>query len=236
MDIYTYLYGHMGLSDIYDNGSCCSHSSLHPLPEGDMIITETSATLLAMTCEPEVLLERAGRTCYKSEDKITETSAPKFVEMLCRRHHESVLEHAVATFMFTTDRGITHELVRHRLASYSQESTRYVNYYKKGEIRVVKPLGLTDTQEEAWRIAMQDAEHNYNTMVSLGCTPEVARDVLPTCLAADIAVTANFREWKHIIKMRTAQSAHPKIRLLIGMAKTILQQHAPTVFADKSPE
>jgi thymidylate synthase (FAD) len=196
-----------------------------------MIIVEQSAKLLSYTPEPEILLERAGRTCYKSEDKITEQSAPKFVEMICQRNHESVLEHAVATILFTTDRGITHELVRHRLASYSQESTRYVNYYKKGEIRVVEPLGMTDDQREAWRVAMGGAEAAYNWMINkLGCTPEVARDVLPTCTAADIVVTANFRQWKHIIKLRTAKAAHPKIRLLIGKAWDLLLGISPTVF------
>lgn len=195
-----------------------------------MIIVEQSATLLSITEDPEILLERAGRTCYKSEDKITAESAPKFVKMICKRNHESVLEHAVATILFTTDRGITHELVRHRIASYSQESTRYVNYYKKGEIRVVMPLGLSVEQEVNWRDAMFEAEQYYNKLTLVGCTPEVARDVLPTCLAADIVVTANFREWKHIIKLRTAKAAHPKIRQLIGYAEAILIEKAPTVF------
>ena len=195
-----------------------------------MIIVEQSATLLSITKEPEILLERAGRTCYKSEDKITEESAPKFVKMICKRNHESVLEHAIATIVFTTDRGITHELVRHRIASYSQESTRYVNYYKKGEIRVVMPLAMSIGQTIHWRRAMEDAQENYNKMIAEGCTPEVARDVLPTCLAADIVVTANFREWKHIIKLRTAKAAHPKIRQLIGYAQAILIEHSPTVF------
>jgi thymidylate synthase (FAD) len=195
-----------------------------------MIIVEQSAKLLSYTSEPEILLERAGRTCYKSEDKITEQSAPKFVEMICQRNHESVLEHAVATIVFTTDRGITHELVRHRLCSYSQESTRYVNYYKKGEIRVVKPLDMTDAQYNIWHMAMIAAESMYNQMMDLGAKPEVARDVLPTCTASDIVVTANFRQWKHIIKLRTAKAAHPKIRLLIAKAWDLLLGISPTVF------
>lgn len=198
-----------------------------------MIIVTTTATLLSVTDKPEQLLELAGRTCYKSEDKITPTSAAKFVEMICKRNHESVLEHAVATFMFTTDRGITHELVRHRLCSYSQESTRYVNYHKKGHIRVVKPLAFKSVASEAsWIRAMVAAESAYNEMIAEGEAPEVARDVLPTCTAADIAVTANFRQWKHIIKMRTPKAAHPKVRLLIGQAKEILQQVSPAVFKD----
>lgn len=195
-----------------------------------MIIVEQTATLLSCTNSPEILLERAGRVCYKSEDKINAESAPKFVKMICKRNHESVLEHAVATIMFTTDRGITHELVRHRIASFSQESTRYVNYYKKGEIRVVKPLGMNEDQEYIWWNAVKEAERSYNMMLTNACTPEVARDVLPTCTAADIVVTANFREWKHIIKLRTSKAAHPKIRQLIGMAEALLIAVSQTVF------
>jgi thymidylate synthase (FAD) len=195
-----------------------------------MLIIEQSVTLLSHTEEPEILLERAGRTCYKSEDKITAESAPKFVEMICQRNHESVLEHAVATIVFTTDRGITHELVRHRIASFSQESTRYVNYHKKGEIRVVKPLGMLVEQSDIWTRAMQAAEAGYNALIASGCTPEVARDVLPTCTAADIVVTANFREWKHILKLRTSKAAHPKIRALMSQARLILRGISPTVF------
>jgi thymidylate synthase (FAD) len=155
--------------------------------------------------------------------------------MICKRHHESVLEHAGATIAFTTDRGITHELVRHRIISVSQESTRYVNYYKKGEIRVVAPMGFEEEspQYDTWRAAMYHAVDAYYSLVSMGATPEQARDVLPTCLAADIVITANFREWRHIIRMRTSKAAHPKVRLLIGYAKELLQGIAPTVFADK---
>lgn len=188
-----------------------------------------SATLLSCTAQPEVLLERAGRTCYKSEAKITAESAPKFVEMICQRNHESVLEHAAATILFTTDRGVTHELVRHRVGiAFSMESTRYVKY--REAIKVIEPLGLSKLQRDLWWAAMCEAEDNYMTLLHAGCTPEVARDVLPTCLKADIVVTANFREWKHIIKLRTSPAAHPKIRALIGMAQTLLRDVSPTVF------
>lgn len=196
-----------------------------------MIIVAQTAALLSYTTDPEILLERAGRTCYKSEDRITPESAPKFVDMICQKNHESVLEHAVATLVFTTDRGITHEFVRHRLCSFSQESTRYVNYYKKGEIRVVKPLLFkTMASAESWVRAMLHAESEYNFQIAQGEAPEVARDSLPTCTAADIVVTANFRQWKHIIKLRTAKAAHPKIRMLIGMARDLLVGISPTVF------
>ena len=117
------------------------------------------------------------------------------------------------------------------LASYSQESTRFVNYYKKGEIRVVQPLDLTPEQFACWVVAVQQAEQNYNLLTEAGCKPEVARDVLPTCTAADIVCTANFREWRHIIKLRTSTAAHPKIRQLIGQARDLLREIAPSVFA-----
>lgn len=201
-----------------------------------MIIINQSVSVLSCTVDPEILLERAGRTCYKSEDKITDSSASKFVEMICVRNHESVLEHAVATLLFTVDRGVTHELVRHRIASFSQESTRYVNYYKKGEMRVVQPIGMNAEQTKAWSDAMQYAESAYNYMVAAGCKPEVARDVLPTCLAADIVVTANFREWKHIFKLRTSPAAHPKIRAIMSAAQLLLNTYSPTVFKLPDPQ
>ena len=200
-----------------------------------MIIVPQSAKLLAHTADPEILLEQAGRTCYRSEDKITGESAPKFVEMICRRHHMSVLEHAVATIRFTTDRGIAQELTRHRICSYSMESTRYVNYHKKGQIRVVCPLGLTEQQHAIWTRRTQQAEDAYNELVEAGCTPEVARDVLPLDLACDIVVTTNFRQWLTMVSQRIQPAAHPKIRALIGAARDLLVGISPTVFKKEVP-
>lgn len=196
-----------------------------------MIIIEQSATMISHTPEPEILLERAGRVCYRSEDRITAESAPKFVSMICQRNHESVLEHAVATIVFTTDRGVAQELTRHRIGAYSMESTRYVNYHKKGEIRVVEPIGLADYPRSVWVQSMEYAEKAYNELIEHGAPPEVARDVLPLDLACDIVVTYNFRQWKWVIKQRTAKAAHPKIRVLIGMAQGLLRGISPTVFA-----
>jgi thymidylate synthase (FAD) len=195
-----------------------------------MIIIEQSANLLSHTPEPEILLERAGRVCYKSEEKITPTSAAKFVEMICQRNHESVLEHASATMLFTTDRGVAQELTRHRIGAYSMESTRYVNYHKKGELRFVEPMGLADYPRSVWVRAMEHAESAYNEMIEHGCKPEQARDVLPLDLACDIVVTYNFRQWKWVIKQRTAPAAHPKIQALIRMAFYQLHLISPTVF------
>lgn len=199
------------------------------------IITQ-SVSVLSHTPSPETLIERAGRTCYKSEDRITADSSTKFVQMICGREHDSVLEHASATLLFTVDRGVTHEMVRHRLASFSQESTRYVNYHKKGEIRVIRPLGMTALQEVTWYGACKAAETAYVAMLELGAPPEVARDVLPTCTAADIVMTANFREWRHVLRLRRSKRAHPKIREVMVRAGELLHGIAPTVFPVFAPE
>lgn len=197
-----------------------------------MIIVEQSASLISHTPNPEVHLERCGRVCYRSEERITADSAPRFVEMICKRNHESVLEHASATIYMTTDRGIAQEITRHRIGSYSMESTRYVNYHKKGEIRCVPPIGMDNDQHHWWLDAMHAAEKSYNAMVALGCTPEVARDVLPLDLACDLVVTYNFRQWKWFIKQRSQKAAHPKIRVLTALVKDLLISIAPTVFKE----
>lgn len=171
-----------------------------------------------MTTDPLGLIERCGRVCYKSEDKITDTSKYKFVEMLLKRGHEAVLEHASATYLLITDRGVTHELVRHRLASYCQESTRYCNY--GNEITVVEPPGLSDYDAKEWRQACGIAETCYKNLLAGGQSPQIARSVLPTCLKTEITITANFREWRHIFKLRTSAAAHPQIRELIGFVKS----------------
>jgi thymidylate synthase (FAD) len=197
----------------------------------NVTIVEQSAKLLWITPNAAQNIELSGRVCYKSEDRITEDSAEKFVKMISDRGHESVIEHASASFLLTTDRGICMELTRHRLASYSQESTRYVNYNKRFGLQVVKPLGMTPVQEECWMDAMQTAANRYEEICSIqNCPTEVARDILPTCTKADIVVTANFREWKHIIRLRTSPKAHPKIRQLIGYVENTLIKECPAVF------
>lgn len=162
------------------------------------------------------LIETAGRTCYKSEEKITHGSAERFAAMLIRRGHESVIEHATATVRFFTNRGVTHELVRHRLASYSQESTRYVRY--TGEMIFIRPVWWDDWPQAAkstWTQAMQAAESAYLALIEAGGRPEQAREVLPQSLKAEIVVTANLREWRHIFRLRSSPAAHPQIRALM---------------------
>lgn len=176
--------------------------------------------------------ELAARNCYKSEDKIGEGTAEKLIRGCIKRGHESVIEHASVTFRMICDRGVTHELVRHRMASYSQESTRYVNYNKK-EIEFIYPFwydkvpnetidfnDLTDEERKyrcmwwAMNAAANEAEENYECMISAGATPQEARAVLPNMLKTDIVVTMNMREIRHFIRLRAAKVAHPDIRIL----------------------
>lgn len=200
-----------------------------------MQIVSPSATLLSITPDAEQLIERCGRVCYKSEGKITRDSAASFVRMILERGHLSVLEHAVATILFVCDRGITHELVRHRLASYSQESTRYCNYGKEQfgrEIAVVEPPAIAGEARMEWEEACEHAERAYIDMTRRGIPPQLARSVLPTCLKTEIATTANLREWRHILTLRTAKAAHPQIREVMWMAAAMLKAECPNVFSD----
>lgn len=202
-----------------------------------MKIIEPSVELLWITPTPELVIERAGRTCYKSEDRITPDSANKFIKMIMSKNHESVIEHASACFKIITDRGITHELVRHRIASFSQESTRYCNYGKEkfnNEISVIEPPGLTTEARENWITACEFSEKTYLHMLDLGVSPQIARSILPTCLKTEIVVTANFREWRHIIDLRTSQAAHPQIRQVIQSVAIKLQELSPTIFGKET--
>ena len=162
-------------------------------------------------------IELCGRTCYKSEKKITDESCRTFVQSIIKRGHEAVLEHFNITVKFICDRGVSHEIVRHRLASYCQESTRYCNYSKddfSGEITVVEPFYLVpDTLAyNAWKEACEAAEAAYFRLLDWGCTPQEARAVLPNSLKTEVVMTANLREWRHFFKLRCAPAAHPQMR------------------------
>lgn len=184
--------------------------------------------------KPNVILtklENAGRTCYKSENKTTADSAGKFIKMLIEHGHESVLEHVNVSVKFICDRGVSHELVRHRLASYSQESTRYVKY---DDIEVIKPIDLVEHSKEyaIWCFAMTEAERCYKALKKLGVANDVARSVLPTCLKTEVVVTANLREWRHILKLRTSKAAHADIRYLMLNLLDAFKKCIPVVFDD----
>jgi thymidylate synthase (FAD) len=154
------------------------------------------------------------------------------VRGLLKRGHESVIEHASATFWIRTDRGVTHELVRHRLASYSQESTRYCNYCGHG-IEVIVPPGLSQKAHRAWRQSMEVAEQAYNAMIDDGMPPQLARSVLPNSLKTEIVTTMNFREWRHFLNLRlvgTTGKPHPQIQQIAGMVAAELCSRVPVIF------
>jgi thymidylate synthase (FAD) len=184
-------------------------------------------------------IETCGRVCYKSEERIGEGSAEAFVRGLIARGHESVLEHCSITVRIICDRGVSHELVRHRLASYSQESTRYCNYSRDkfgGEITVVESASLersgSNRKWYAWYKGCLMAEETYFQMLDEGCTPQEARAVLPNSLKTEVMMTANIREWRHILKLRTSQAAHPDMRRIMVRLYEMLVEYAPVLFED----
>lgn len=182
-------------------------------------------------------IERAGRTCYKSENNITEGSAEKFIRNIIASGHESVIEHEKITVRFICDRGVTHELVRHRIASYSQESTRYCNYSgdKFGnEITVIEPCfwDKNDEKYKIWVKTMENIEKDYFALIKAGAKPEEARSILPNSLKTEIVVTMNLRSWRNFFKLRTSMRAHPQIREISNMLLTELKEKLPAIFSD----
>lgn len=182
-------------------------------------------------------LEAAGRTCYRSEDRIDADSAAMFIKRILDSGHESVIEHEKITVRIVCDRGVSHEIVRHRIGSYSQESTRYCNYsaQKFGEeITCITPSFWEDSPEmlDRWRAAMENAERSYFDLLSAGAKPEQARSVLPNSLKTEIVVTYNLREWRHFLKLRTSKRAHPQIRELADEILRQFRLNVPVVFDD----
>lgn len=183
-------------------------------------------------------LEKAGRTCYKSEDKITDESAEGFVHMLIfDKHHESVIEHEKVTVRVICDRGVSHEIVRHRIASYSQESTRYCNYSKDkfdNGVTFIKPCFFEKgtINYEHWFNAMTIAENIYLQLIDNGATPQEARSVLPNSLKTEIVMTMNLREWRHFFKLRTSEAAHPQMREIAIPMLLEFNRLIPVVFED----
>lgn len=184
---------------------------------------------------PAADIERAARTCYQSartaEDDPNRTN--DFVRRLITNGHEAMLEHASATFRFITSRAIANEIVRHRMASYAQESTRYVDY--KYDIEFVLPTGLHEQVMCIFNATCIEAERCYKNLRMYGVPPQTARDVLPLCLKTELVMTANFREWRHFLKLRTAPDAHPMLRELAGMVLEVFRERAP-VFVEDMPD
>jgi thymidylate synthase (FAD) len=188
-------------------------------------------THLGHTPNPLVAIEVAGRVCYKSEDKITPESARTFVGNLIKRGHESVLEHVSFSFRCITDRGVTHELVRHRIGvAFSQESTRYCSYSREkfgGGITVIDNPRIDAKAQRRRDNLWRAIEKVYLAELKEGIAPQDARDVLPNALKTEIIVTANLREWRHILRLRTSPAAHPSIRLLMSQVYAWFTQNLP---------
>ena len=188
--------------------------------------------LIAITPDPEKVIEQAGRTCYLSFDKISEGSEKRFVRMVVRNGHHSVLEHAVATFRIKgVSRACTHQLVRHRLASYSQQSQRYVN---EKDFRVVEPDSIA-AKPEAHAIfekTIESCREAYRALKETGIRNEDARFILPNAVHTEIIISANFRQWRHMISLRGQKASQWEIRRLMLKILAILKEHAPTVFED----
>ncbi|MDR0957906.1 MAG: FAD-dependent thymidylate synthase [Clostridiales bacterium] len=193
-----------------------------------MNIIKPYAEILSETDYNEILrlVELAGRVCYKSEQNISDGSAEKFVSAIIRRGHESVIEHFSVSVRFIVDRGISHEIVRHRIASFSQESTRYCNYSQEKfgrELTFIAPCFFTEQsiQQKLWEQSVREAEISYFKLLDSGAKPEEARSVLPNSVKTELVMTANLREWRHFMKLRTAPAAHPQMR---EVAKPLLAE------------
>lgn len=186
------------------------------------------------------MIERIGRVCYKSEDKISPdgVSAKKFVKMLIDRGHEAMIEHSQLSVLFVCDRGVSHELVRHRLCSFAQESTRYCNYSREDKnpdgIIFIKPFWMEEGSNEyrEWETACSDSEFWYLQAIKHGQTPQEARAVLVNSVKTEIVVTGNFREFRHLLKLRTAPDAHPQMREIMVPLLEELKNRIPVVFDD----
>ncbi|MDR0963817.1 MAG: FAD-dependent thymidylate synthase [Clostridium sp.] len=200
-------------------------------------------------------IERIGRVCYKSEDKITDGSAEKFVAMLIKRGHEAMIEHYSFSVKFIVDRGVSHEIVRHRVASFAQESTRYCNYGNSDNgCTFIQPYfwdpnfayytvdhceggQFVDECYEHWYTAMHDAEKRYLSLINNGATPQQARSVLPNSLKTEVVMTANLREWRHFLRLRTDRTAHPQMREvtvpLLAELKTLILVIFDDIQSDK---
>lgn len=208
-----------------------------------MKLIRPSHKILFISPKPLEAIEAAGRTCYKSEDKITGGSAEKFVRMVIKRGHLSVIEHPYMTVRFICDRGVTHEIVRHRLCAYSQESTRYCNY-KGGVTFIIPPwIGLEEGEysvpeirdggsltEAQWMNAMLDAELYYINLLRNSWSPQQARSVLPNSLKTEIVMTANLREWMHVFKLRASIAAHPQMREVMTPLLEEVKTLIPVIF------
>lgn len=174
-------------------------------------------------------LERIGRVCYKSEKNITDESANLFIANIIDKGHESVIEHESITVRAITSRSVSHQLIRHRIASYSQESQRYVKY---NNVSFIIPTGLDKKSYDIWKMSMLRSEQDYLRMIRAGAKPELAREVLPNSTATEIVITLNLRSWRHFLKLRTGKGADPKIKELANLILDRFKLELPVIVGD----
>lgn len=211
-----------------------------------MTFIEPSAEIIATNSDhPLQFIEQCARTCYQSQDKITDGSAERMIKMLVSKGHLAMIEHLVITMRLITSRGVSHELVRHRVASYAERSTRYCD---SKDMHICTPAwadccdmnnkyhywrnknGLTNDRYTPYFTSLSITESAYNNLLELGATKQEARGILPNDLATEIIVTANAREWMHILELRTAPDAHPDMQLIMKYAKQELNKYCPELF------
>jgi len=198
-----------------------------------MKIIEQSHEIISLPDNLLQMIETAGRTCYKSEDKITPDSAVGFVPRMRNRGHHAMIEFGDIIIRFITNRGVTHELVRHRLFSFAQESTRYVRY--DGGMEFIRPVWWDETsigQRELWTYAMAQCETNYQNLLNNGWRPEQAREVLPNSLKTEIVVKGNIRQFRHFLGLRCSPKAHPQMKALVLPLLKELHSKVPVLFDD----
>ena len=214
-----------------------------------MIAIKPSAEIISGNDYQQMLekIERIGRVCYKSESAIHPGSAERFIQNIIARGHESVIEHESISVRVICDRGVSHEIVRHRIASYSQESTRYCNYAGEKFDSQITVIDLASGFEydfarendrakyEVWRTTMEHAEKAYFRMLELGATPQEARSVLPNSLKTEIVMTMNLRSWRNFFRLRTDSHAHPQMQEVAGIVFREFQEKLPVFVADLEP-
>ena len=205
-----------------------------------MKIIEPSVKLMRDFDGEEIMkfIEQCGRTCYQSEARITENSAETFIRNIIRNGHESVLEHFSCTFEIICDRGVMAELTRHRICSFSVESTRFCDYQSNAkfgsELTFIKPCFWEEDSlpYKSWQSAAKYAEEIYLGYREIGNPPEQARSILPNSLKTQVIMTANLREWRTVLKLRTSKRAHPQMRQIALMILDVLKEKLPVVFED----
>lgn len=197
-----------------------------------MRIIDQSHSILRLSANILDTIEVAGRTCYKSENRMTDSSARTFVTQLMNNGHEAMLEFGYIMVKFITNRGITHEIVRHRLFSFAQESTRYVNYKNK-DMEFIRPYWYdtcTPNAANEFHAYCVRSEQLYNMLLNDGLSPQEARDILPNSLKTELVVAGNPREWLHMLRLRTAKAAHPQMRDLMTACAKDLKSKVPVLF------